>query len=239
MIELKRGLAAAGLLATIAMATNATADPPPGKSEGTPGQGAGKAAAKGAEAKADKGLPGSGDHGQPGDRGRPGDKNLPGALSDKGHPGDKGQPGAEGARADGRHGGRPHSELRELRDQLKAGKLKKADLEAHLKKLQESNKERRDNHRAALKARWGEHLAKADTQNELSVHERRMAKLNRLLLLAQSERTGKEAEKLTERIEKLIDLENARHEKRMTQITSKAAAPAPAQSAAVNAEVTK
>jgi hypothetical protein len=237
MIELKRGLAAAGLLATIAMAANANADPPPGKSESAPGQGAGKAAAKGLDAKPDKGpsaVPG--DKGLPGDKGQPGDK---GALSDKGPPGDKGQPGAEGASPHGKHGGRPHSELRELRDQLKAGKLKKADLEASLKKLQETNKERRDNHRAALKARWGEHLAKADTQNELSVHERRMAKLNRLLLLAQSERTGNDAEKLTERIEKLIDLENARHEKRMTQITSKAAVPAPAQSAAVNTEVTK
>lgn len=135
---------------------------------------------------------------------------------------------------------RRHSELRELRDELKAGKLKKADLETRLSKLRDNNKERRDNHRAALKARWGEHLAKTDAQNELTVHERRMAKLNRLLLLSQTERTGKEAEKLSERVEKLIELETARHEKRMTQITSGAATtPSPAQSAAVNSEVTK
>jgi hypothetical protein len=233
MIELKRALAATGLLVGIVMVSNAQAEPPPGKGPDAPGHGAGKPhpgngpdANKGPDTKAAKGSEAS--------KGAdPKDDKLP--------PGAKGAPGAEPAAAgEGKPGMRPHSELRGLRDELKAGKLKKPDLEARLSKLRDNNKERRDNHRAALKARWGEHLAKTDAQNELAVHERRMAKLNRLLLLAQTERTGKESEKLSERVEKLIELETARHEKRMTQITSGAAkTPAPVQSAAVNSEVTK
>lgn len=238
MIELKRALAATGLLVGIVMVSNAQAEPPPGKGPDAPGHGAGKPdlgkgpdAHKGPDARAAKGIEPS----------KGADARGADAKGDKLPPGAKGAPGVEPTTAgEGKPGMRPHSELRGLRDELKAGKLKKADLETRLSKLRENNKERRDNHRAALKARWGEHLAKADAQNELTVHERRMAKLNRLLLLAQTERTGKDAEKLSERVEKLIELETARHEKRMAQITSGAAAtPAPVQSAAVNNEVTK
>jgi hypothetical protein len=82
-------------------------------------------------------------------------------------------------------------------------------------------------------------LAKPDAQQELALHERRMAKLNRVLLLAQTERKGKDAEKLTERIEKLIDLENSRHEKRMAQISGAAGTAPASPPAAVNVEGTK
>jgi len=234
MIELKRALAATGLLVGIAVVSNAQAEPPPGKGADAPAHGAGKPEHPGKGPDANKGPDAKAADAKGGELGKAAD-----AKGDKLPPGAKGAPGVEPT-AEGKPGGRPHSELRALRDELKAGKLKKADLEASLSKLRENNKERRDNHRAALKARWGEQLAKPDAQNELMVHERRMAKLNRLLLLAQTERTGKDSEKLSERIEKLVDLETARHEKRMAQITSgAAAAPAPAQSAAVNTEVTK
>jgi hypothetical protein len=236
MIELKRALAATGLLVGIVMVSNAQAEPPPGKGPDAPGHGPGKPGnpAKGPDAH--KGPDAKATDAKGSEPGKGAD-----AKGGQASPGAKGAPGAEPAAAgEGRPGMRPHSELRALRDELKAGKLKKADLETRLSKLRENSKERRDNHRAALKARWGEHLAKADTQNELAVHERRMAKLNRLLLLAQTERTGKDAEKLSERVEKLIELETTRHEKRMAQITSGAgAAPAPVQSAAVNSEVAK
>lgn len=236
MIELKRALAATGLLVGIVVVSNAQAEPPPGKGADTPAHGAGKhehPPGKGPDA--NKGPDAKAADAKGGDLGK-----SAGAKADKLPPGAKGAPGADPAAADGKPAGRPHSELRALRDEIKAGKLKKAEVEASLSKLRDNNKERRDNHRAALKARWGEQLAKPDAQNELTVHERRMAKLNRFLLLAQTERTGKDAEKLSARIEKLIDLETARHEKRMAQITSRpSAVPAPVQSAAVNTEVTK
>ena len=231
MIELKRTLAAATVLFGAVVAMNAGAEPPGGAPKGaaTRPNGPGKADAARAggekgEAKKDK------------DRG-PSDK----AGKDAGKAEALTAPGADGAAEPTKPGLRPHSELRALHDELKAGKLKKADVEARLAKLRETNKERQDNHRAALKARWGEQLAKPDAQQELAVHERRMAKLDRLLLLAQTERTGKDADKLTTRIDKLIDLETARHEKRMAELTSTGAAtpPAPAQPAAINNEGAK
>jgi hypothetical protein len=234
MIELKRVLAATGLLVGIVVVSSAQAEPPPGKGVETPARGAGKPDHPGKGPDANKGPDAKAADAKGGDLGKSAD-----AKGDKLPPGAKGAPGTDPAAVDGKPGGRPHSEMRALRDELKAGKLKKAEVEASLSKLRDNNKERRDNHRAALKARWGEQLAKADAQNELMVHERRMAKLNRLLLLAQTERTGKDAEKLSDRIEKLIDLETARHEKRMAHITSGSAVPAPVQSAAVNTEVTK
>jgi hypothetical protein len=223
MIELKRMLAVATVLFGAVIAMDAGAEPSggPPKGEAAHGKDHGKAAAgKAGEGKLEAAKEKDKDKDKDKDEDKDKDKDK-----------DK----------EALPAGRPHSELRELRDELKAGKLKKADLEGRLTKLQETNKERQDNHRAALKARWGEQLAKPDAQQELSVHERRMAKLDRLLLLAQMERTGKAAEKLSGRIEKLIDLETARHEKRMAAVTAGAAAaqPTPAQPAAVNNEVAK
>ena len=242
MNERKRELAAVAVLfgALIAADVRAEQPSPSPKSDGAPGQAPGK----GADGKAlgqanrpgaDKGKPDTAGLG----KGKPGEPGTPAeAIADKGKPED---PNAKGQAiaAEHRAAGRGHSELRALRDELKAGKVKKEELEARLTKLRDTNRERQENHRAALKARWGENLAKAEAQQELKLHERRMARLNRILLLAQTEKKGKDAEKLSERIEKLVDQENARHEKRMAQISG-AAAPAPgAPAAAVNEAVTK
>ena len=220
MIERKRELAMIGVLLGALIAARAEAEPPggPAKHEAVPhGVGLGK------PAHADE-------HAAPGEPGRPGDK-------PKDHDAKRGDDPAahgDGAKHGNAAGGRP-SEMRKLRDQLKAGTLKKEDLPAQLSKLHDTNKARLDSHRAALKARWGEQLSKPTALHELAVHERRMAKLNRALLLAQTERKGPALEQLTERIEKLIALETARHERRMTQIAADkpgdAPAPAPAASA--------
>ena len=231
MNERKRELAAVGLLLGVLFAADVRAEPPAGapKGEGATGQPAGKGP---------QGKGGGLDQFKPKD-GPPGKGKSEDAAAEKGKPEEPGAKGATSAEHRGHHGHHGHSELRALRDEVKAGKLKKEDLEGRLAKLRENNKERQDNHRAALKARWGEHLAKPDAQQELALHERRMAKLNRVLLLAQTERKGKDAEKLTERVEKLIDLENSRHEKRMAQING-APGNAPASPpAAVNVEGAK
>jgi len=249
MIERKRELAAIGVLLGALVAADVRAEPPtsppkPDTAKVDPAKGH-------ADVKND---PRTKDH--PGlakghDKDHPGlakghDKDHPGLAKghDKDHPGlakgELGEKAADNAAAPGIAGRRSHSEFRALRDELRAGKLKREDLDARLSKLRDNVKERQDNHRAALKARWGEHLAKTDAQQELSVHARRTAKLNRFLLLIQTERKGQDAEKLTARVEKLIDLENARHEKRMTQITSGGPAPIPAPpAAAVNTEGSK
>lgn len=217
MNVLKRELTAVGVLLVALVAADVRADPPDGPPKGNAPPGAGQGKGKPEPVAVDTGMPGH--HGA-------------------GH-GKPENPGAKGAEeAADRRGGKGHSELRGLRDELKAGKLKKEDVEGRLAKLRDNNKDRQENHRAALKARWGEHLAKADAQQELAVHERRMAKLNRLLLLAQTEKKGKDADKLSTRIDKLVELETTRHEKRMAQITGTTAAT-PTPPAAVNTEVTK
>ncbi len=62
-------------------------------------------------------------------------------------------------------------------------------------------------------------------KNELTTHSRRLAQLNRALLLAESERQGKDKDKLVDRIEKLIDKENERHEKAMDRFKSGSTGP--------------
>ncbi len=238
MNERKHPLAAAGVLLSLLLAAEVRAEPPPGspaKAEAAPGKApVASPTPKSPDAKAagqEPGQPGKG-LAATGPAGKgPEGKGLEGAHGQGAAAGpDKAAPGAQGLRG--------HSELRLLRDELKAGKLKKEELEGRLAKLRESNQERQANHRAALKARWGEQLAKPDAQQELALHEKRMAQLNRMLLLTQTERKGKDAEQLSERIEKLIELETTRHEKRMASIsgTAPAAASPPA---AVNTEVTK
>lgn len=124
--------------------------------------------------------------------------------------------------------------LRELFEELKQGKLKKADVKERLGKLRESAAERRQQHQRELKERWGVALAVPSVREELQHHARRMARLNRALLVAETELT-KDKDKLVERIQKLIDKEQTRHERAMDRV--KSGTPASAVSAAAAADV--
>jgi hypothetical protein len=124
--------------------------------------------------------------------------------------------GEGGAHHHGR--GKFKSAVSELREKYKSGSLKKDELDKELRALKESRKERRAEHQRAIKERWGNSLAAPAARQELAHHERTMAKLNRLLLLAEAERKGKAKDKLVERIEKLIAHENERHERKMSQL---------------------
>lgn len=75
---------------------------------------------------------------------------------------------------------------------------------------------RRASTRQAIFARWNNRrfLASPAAKAELRVHARRLAKLNRMARLARG--TGKGG--LTVRINRLIRRENARHDRRMTQL---------------------
>lgn len=132
--------------------------------------------------------------------------------------------------------GRRHARgaLRELLDELKDGKLKKSELKDRLGKLRENEGERRAQHQAEVKARWGAVLAQPAVREELEHHARRMARLNRAAFLAETEIT-KDKDKLVERIQKLTEKEQARHVRAMERFKSMppgaavaSAAPAPA-----------
>jgi len=134
-------------------------------------------------------------------------------------------PGAQGQGAEKRaERATFRSQLRELSEELKAGKVKKDEVKARLDKLSETRKERHQQHREALKERWGDKLTNSAAISELRHHERRMAMLDRALVLAQTDATVKNKDKTIQRIEQLIEKENQRHERKMGEF--KSASPA-------------
>ena len=202
------GACALGLALTPA---SARAEPPPGAAErhpdmkhGRPGEHAGRPdGMPGGHGGMPAGMAERGEHGKPGD--------------DDHKPGDAGKP-------EGGHGDRFRGAMRELHEEFKAGKLKKEDLKDKLAKLRETSGERGKQHRQELGKRWGGTLAQPSAVDELKHHARRMAFLDRAMLLAETD--AKDKAKLSERISKLIDKENARHESAMERLKSLPATPA-------------
>ena len=180
--------------------------------------------------------------GMPGHDGMPGMPGMRGAGA--GHGDMRDGPGMPGMHDDDRDGGapRPHgykNAVHELFQDLSHGKIKKDELAAKLAQLNSTRDERRKEHREDVSKRWGATLAAPPARDELKLHARRMAWLNRALLLAQTD-VKSDKPKTIERISKLIDKENERHDKAMARIQSQPAAavsavPVPAPSAATEA----
>lgn len=184
----------------------------------------------------------AGDKGQPGNKGpgKPGDKPAGQAAgpssgpSDKGSPGHKGHhPGAEGAakgpgaadREDAKKAGKERRD--EMGDATKEGHAhhdhKHHEFSEKFKKkldeMRTSRGKRRDAHRALLKAKWGEHAEhQAPLLAEFRQHAWRMARLKRMLALAE------ELEKpdLVKRVNASIEKETARHEARLEKLKAEA-----------------
>lgn len=179
------------------------------------------------EAEHAKGGPGKGDHGH-----KPDGKPEEAAAAPDKDKGDKDKDKGDKDKGDKEHAGGPgHHGMRELFDELKQGKLKKGELKDRLGALKERRDERAKEHREELKARFGAALAAPPAREELEHHARRMAKLDRAMVLAETEVT-KDKDKLKERIQKLMDKENARHEKAMERLKSSPATPGASAAAA-------
>ena len=149
--------------------------------------------------------------------------------------------GSKGPHGDGKGdpagaaGGAPRAQRAEfksalagLRERQAQGKLSKEELKKELAALDKSRSERRRQHREVLKERWGGELARPPAREELRHHERRMAQLERMALLAQTERSGAAKDQLATRIDKLIARENERHQRKMTQLAAQAGTTQPA-----------
>jgi len=210
-----------GLVALIAAPAVALADDKPPTAD------------KKAETKPDKHPKG----GMPGHDGMPGHKGMPGMREGAPGHGEMGDGRAMPGMHDGdRDGGAPphhgyRNAVRELFQDLKEGKLKKKEeLAAKLSELNATRDERRKEHREDVSKHWGATLALPPARDELKLHARRMAFLNRALVLAQTD-TKPDKAKTLERISQLIDKENARHDKAMARIQSQPAAAAPAAAA--------
>ena len=85
--------------------------------------------------------------------------------------------------------------------------------------MKDTRSERRKEHREEIGKRWGGTLALPPARDELTLHARRMAFLNRALVLVQDD-TKPDKQKTIDRITKLIDKENARHDQAMAHIQS-------------------
>jgi hypothetical protein len=218
----KQQLAAQALLCALTIGLGAAhAEGPPG-----PPPGKGKPADVGPQKP--PGI-GKGEHGKPGSDSAPG----------KAGPGGPPQPGKADAppeaerdkdKPDKPEHGAGHG-MRGLLGELKAGKIKKGDLKERLAKLSEKRGERTREHRERLKQRFGSALAMPAARQELEHHARRTARLERALLLCETEAV-KDKDKLKERIQKLIDKENARHDQAMARLQSMPTTPAASAAAA-------
>src|SRR6185369_7358350 len=157
--------------------------------------------------------------------GMPGHMGMPGMRDGGAGHGEMRDGGApRGMHDDDRDGGAPphhghKNAVRELFQDLKEGKIKKDELPAKLAQLNATRDVRRKEHREDVGNRWGATLARPPARDELKLHARRMAFLNRALVLAQTD-TKPDKAKLIERITQLIDKEDARHDKAMARIAS-------------------
>lgn len=103
------------------------------------------------------------------------------------------------------------------KDAKEAAKDAKKDLREARQKLRETRKERRQDTVKAVKDKWGDLVKKPRVREELKRHARRMARLNQMDHLAKEG----DKDKLSERIGKLREQENARHDKRMAALKAK------------------
>lgn len=96
-------------------------------------------------------------------------------------------------------------------------KEERAEVRAAWKDYKEKRKERRKARREELKEKLGDDIKRPVVKTELTLHARRMAKLNRIRVLAKAD--GKDA--LVTRVDGLITKEKARHDKRVAALKAK------------------
>ena len=110
-------------------------------------------------------------------------------------------------------------------------KAKPANAEV-LEERKRLRQERRQARRAWLRQRWGKSLRGGDAQSELSAHAQRVAKLERIRVLAVKAKKTK----VVARVDRLLAREQQRHETRMQEIAQASAAePETSPAAGVNA----
>lgn len=113
----------------------------------------------------------------------------------------------------------------EVAEQLRNGNPNPEELKRKLEGLRLLRNERRHDQRAFLRQRWGNTVDKPDVKQELELHARRLARLQRLEVVVATERTGDQRKRLIARIERMRALENKRHETAMTKLVPEGASP--------------
>lgn len=94
---------------------------------------------------------------------------------------------------------------------------KKDDIKDAAGERREKRQERRKERRDKLKEKWGDLVSKAPVKVELAKHGRRVARLERMLAVAEEEKK----DDAVKRIKELLEKENARHTKKMEKLKEK------------------
>jgi hypothetical protein len=116
------------------------------------------------------------------------------------------------------------------------GRSSKAELDARVAEMARIRSKRRNNHATGVRELWGASvLNRPDAREDLRLHARREAYLYRALFLALTDPSVKERKALVDRVQELVDREDARHENVMQSIK---AAVESARSAAPSASAT-
>lgn len=142
------------------------------------------------------------------------------AAKAKGHEGDhasaKGQEAREAAGDNGKAKGKDKD-----KDEADNGHHKGPPeaVQKKLEQLRATRKQRRAAHLARIKQRWGKAVAHPAVRAELKVHAWRMARLDRIKELA----SANDKKDVVARVDKLIEKENARHDKHMGVLKTKGA----------------
>ena len=110
-----------------------------------------------------------------------------------------------------------NKEVREAKKELnEEAREERKELREALNKLRETRAERRKELRTELRQKYGANLQNAALREELRTHASRLARLNQIKRIADAE----EKDKLEDRAEKLIERENARHEKQIAKLVA-------------------
>ncbi|MDI1446702.1 hypothetical protein [Polyangium sp. 6x1] len=118
---------------------------------------------------------------------------------------------------------------KELREDRKAGadakelREDKKEIREDKKELREDRKAKREARRKELREKWGDVVKRPGARAELEVHARRLARLAQARKVAEAD--GKK--ELVARIDKLVEKENARHQRAMKRLTEKGPGGAP------------
>jgi hypothetical protein len=126
----------------------------------------------------------------------------------------------------------------EMRQKLRDKKFDPEQFKKQVAEWKESREKRREEQRQALIARWGAAVTKPTVADELRLHAKRLARLQRFEELIATEKQGDARTRMLDRVQKMREKEEQRHERAMQRLQNEAAAPAASASGAVPAAAT-
>lgn len=161
-----------------------------------------------------------------------GPRGMPSGIASQVPPG----PSAEGrfhGHGHGEHAGPGfHFMTAEMREKLRDKKFDPAEFKKQLAEWKEAREKRREEQRKMLISRWGAAIVKPTVAGELRLHAQRLARLQRFEELIATEKKGDERVRLLDRVQKMREREDSRHERAMQRLSQGTSAEASAEGSA-------